>query len=141
MTALVGESEHALQVRVAAYLEVALAGVAWWSGVDHGAGRLAPSVAGLRKARGVKPGIPDIVVLWRGRLIGIELKAGAGRVSTEQEALAAEWRAHGATWSVARSLAEVEAALRAAGVPVRYRVLPNDVGWAFCGWSGGAADA
>ena len=132
------ELEHALQERVAGSLQVALAGVAWWSGIDHGAGKMGKAAAGRRKVRGVKAGIPDIVVLFCGRLIGIELKrAGGGAQSPEQRALEVEWRAQGAGYCVARSLAEVEAALRAEGVPIRYRVRPNGVDWEFCGWGEG----
>ena len=40
--------------------------------------------AGLPKAMVPKAGTPDIVMCWRGRLVGIELKAGRGRMSPAQ---------------------------------------------------------
>lgn len=140
-----GETEHDLQVRVVAFLERALAGVAWWSGIDHGAGKMSDAEAGRRKARGVKPGIPDIVVLWRGLLIGIELKAaagvaskaGAGVQSEEQRAVEAAWLEHGAHYFVCHSALEVNAALVRVGVPLRYRVAANGLSWVFSGWDAG----
>lgn len=132
------ELEHDLQVRVAQYLDVALAGVCWWSAIDHGAGKMGKAAAGRRKLRGVKPGIPDVLVLNRGRLIGIELKRSRGGSQSDGQAgLEVEWRAQGAGYHIARSLQEVEAALRAEGVPVRYRVSANGLAWEFCGWGAG----
>lgn len=129
--------EHGLQEVVAQFLEVALAGVAWWSSVDHGAGAMSKAAAGRRKARGVKPGLPDIIVLYRGRLIGIELKAGRGRASDAQDDLHAAWAAQGASVRMCRSLAEVDGALAGLGVPLRFRVLACGTRWAFSGWGGG----
>lgn len=140
-----GETEHDLQVRVVAFLEPALAGVAWWSGIDHGAGKMSEAEAGRRKERGVKPGISDIVVLWRGRFIGIELKAPAGVLSKaaagvqspEQRVVEGEWRRHGGSYFVCHSLVEVDAALAGLGIPLRYRVAANGLSWVFSGWDSG----
>ncbi len=140
------EPEHDLQVLVASFLDVALAGVALWSSIDHGAGRMTGRTAGRRKARGVKPGWPDIQILFGGTagvrvLLGIELKAGRGRPSAEQEALRGSWEDHGGLYRVCRSLAEVDAAIAAAGIPLRWRVAPCGTRWVFSGWGEGAHGA
>jgi hypothetical protein len=126
-------SEHEIQCEVAEFLARALAGVAWWSGVDHGAGKMGKAAAGMRKARGVRPGIPDIIVLWQGRLIGLEMKDARGVQRAEQRELQAEWQIHGAGYHVCRSLTDVDRALAREGVPMRYRVTNSGLGWSFVG--------
>ena len=57
-------SEHALQVAVAHMLQIVLDPErTWWSSIDAGAGKLSKRSAGMMKARGVKRGIPDIIIL------------------------------------------------------------------------------
>lgn len=133
------EPEHDLQVLVASFLDVALAGVALWSSIDHGAGKMTGRTAGRRKARGVKPGWPDIQIVWGlpsgvRVLLGIELKAGRGQPSDDQRALRNAWLAHGGVYAVCRSLAEVDAAIAAAGIPLRWRVASCGTRWVFAGW-------
>lgn len=130
-------------MQVAGFLDVALAGVALWSSLDAGAGRMTGRSAGRRKARGVKPGWPDVVIVFGGAvgvrvLLGIELKAGRGRQSDEQRAVAAAWESQGGLYRVCRSLAEVEAAIRGAGIPLRYRIASCGTRWVFAGWEGPA---
>jgi hypothetical protein len=77
---------------------------------------------------GLRPGFPDILVLHpaptdiEGRsrciLVGLELKTEAGRQSVVQRAVEAEFQAAGATYSLCRSIDDVQAALDAAGVPL-----------------------
>lgn len=129
-------------MQVAAFLDVALAGVAVWTSLDAGAGKMAGRAAGRRKARGVKAGWPDILVLLGSPaavrvLLGIELKAGKGRPSPEQVAVRAAFSSHGGVYEVARSLLEVDAILVRHGIPLRYRVAPCGNRWFFAG--GGAA--
>lgn len=133
------ELEHDLQVLVASFLDVALAGIALWSSIDHGAGKMTGRTAGRRNARGVKPGWPDVQIIFGVSrdvrvLLGIELKAGRGRPSPEQEALRAAWEAAGGVYRVCRSLLEVDAAIAAAGIPLRWRVSPCGSRWHFAGW-------
>lgn len=118
-------SEHAFQMAVRDFLDVALPAGCWWSAVDAGAGKLSKAAAGRRKARGVKAGFPDIVVIFDGRILGIELKrprgAGvrAGVASEVQGDVAAAWNAAGAPVRVCRSVEEVCRALVAFGIRVR----------------------
>lgn len=59
----------------------------WWCTVGHGGYRLSRNQANLMQARGVRPGVPDVLICHRGRLIGIELKrVKGGSLSEEQKA-------------------------------------------------------
>lgn len=65
---------------VADYLRLALR--TWWTSIDH-------SFAGQkrgaqRKRMGVRPGLPDIWILFEGELYLIELKMPSGRESSVQ---------------------------------------------------------
>jgi hypothetical protein len=56
----------------------------FWTATDP----VAPSVTSgaMRKKRGVKPGVPDVLVWYRGRSITIELKSRRGQCSPSQRA-------------------------------------------------------
>lgn len=119
--------EQALHIQVAGFLAVALRNPTYWTSIDHGAGRMTRAVAGLRKARGVKPGIPDIFVLhptgyYTTLVLGIELKASKGVLSPSQKETYAAFLACNAKYVVCRSVEEVEAFLRARGVPLHATV-------------------
>lgn len=127
---------------MARFLEVSLAGVALWSGLDAGAGKMSSAAAGRRKARGVKPGWPDIVVVWGcpdgvAQLLAIELKTATGVLSAEQKEFREAWEAQGAVYRVARCLREVDEALVAAGIPLRFRAASCGTRWVFAGRGGG----
>ncbi len=110
--------EQTLHLQVADYLRVALRPPVWWSSIDHGAGKMTPASAGLRRARGVKSGIPDIIILWPNNKAGIELKALHGSLSPAQRQTIKEWNAAGAYVAVCKSLDEVVAALTNLGIPL-----------------------
>ena len=63
------------------------------------------------------PGTPDVLVVLppAGRLVGIELKSPAGRISPAQRAVHETLRAAGAVALVVRSIEDLEAGLREAG--------------------------
>jgi hypothetical protein len=120
--------EHDLQKAVAQYLAVALRPPTFWSSLDHGAGKMARASAGLRKARGVKAGLPDVLIMSpvddTGVLVlGIELKSEKGSLSDEQRTVQAAFRACEANYKVCRSIEEVELALREVGIPYRATAL------------------
>lgn len=119
--------EHALQVAVAQYLAVALRPPTIWTSLDAGAGKMSPITAALRKARGVKAGWPDILVIHPGRMpnmatvLGIELKAGKGRTSPAQEDVCLVMRSAGANYAVCRSVDEVADVLFVVGISLHAR--------------------
>lgn len=109
--------EETLQLQVARFLNLALAGNSMWMHVPNGGLRSATEAKRF-KAMGVMAGFPDIAVINDGRLICIELKADKGRLSANQDGCHARLRLARVPVIVCKSIEEVEAALRAAGVPL-----------------------
>lgn len=62
--------------------------------VPNGEAR-SPKTGARLKRQGVRAGEPDYVLLWKGRAIGLELKAEGGRQSPEQRQVEQEWQAAG----------------------------------------------
>ena len=115
-------SEHDLQAAVAEFLALSLPPhEAVFCSIPNG-GKRDKATAGKLKAEGLKPGAPDLLILWRGRAIGLELKTGKGRLSPQQMAFSMRWTTAGGVYAVARSIEEVAALLDAAGVPLMARI-------------------
>ena len=95
--------EQALHRAAAQFLDVALPDDAVWFHPPNGGART-KAEAGIFRALGVKAGVPDLVIVYRGRLIAIELKAPRGRLTAAQRAmhkrliLAAPWWAPARPW-------------------------------------------
>src|SRR5262249_1606873 len=73
----------------------------------------------IRKQRGVKPGVPDIHVLHRGKLIAIELKSRCGKCSPPQRAVREALLRAGAQWWVCRTTRAAMWALAKSNVTFR----------------------
>lgn len=120
-------TEEMLHRTVARFLSLALRSPTIWTSIDAGAGKMSRAAAGRRKARGVKAGWPDILVMhpvaragnnygcW---MLGIELKTAKGRLSPEQKAVAQAFEQAGGFAFVARSVDEVEWYLLDFGIPL-----------------------
>lgn len=86
-------------------------------------GKRDPREAARFVAMGVSPGVPDLIVLGPDRaVVAVELKAAKGRETPAQigwldHFVACGWRA-----DACRSVAEVEALLSMAGVPLKARI-------------------
>jgi len=80
----------------------------------------------MRKKRGVKPGLPDTLILHRGKLVTLELKSRRGRCSTSQRAAREALLRAGAEWWECRSAHAAMWALRKSGV--RFRTLVHNDG-------------
>lgn len=113
------QAEFRLSCVVADYLARALPADACWTHFPAGEARNAITGARLKRM-GLQRGWPDYLVIFQGRLIGIELKAPEtkGRLSAEQLIVAEGFRHNGFGWGLCRSLDDVEALLRGAGVPL-----------------------
>jgi hypothetical protein len=117
-----GGSEHHLQAAVAEFLSFALPPhEAVFCSIPNG-GKRNKATAGKLKAEGLQPGAPDLLILWKGRAIGLELKTRGGRLSPQQMAFSMRWTNAGGVYAVARSLEEVADLLGAAGVPLRAQI-------------------
>ena len=77
------------------------------------------AAAGISKAMGLKAGTPDIVLCWRGRFVGVELKADGERLSPAQHETHDEITLAGGVVTTCRSLDEVMDLLAMLGVPSR----------------------
>jgi hypothetical protein len=60
------------------------------------------------KAMGVVPGIPDLVWVYGGRVIGFEIKTPKGYTSDDQKRIHRIWQANGIDVHVVRSLIEFQ---------------------------------
>lgn len=90
---------------------LALPDDAVWTTCEAG-GKRGKREAGRLKAKGVKPGWPDILVVYRGRLICIELKSEKGRLSKSQKAMHDRLMRAGAVVITAWHIEQVEDFLR-----------------------------
>jgi hypothetical protein len=119
-------NEHALQVAVAHMLQLVLDPErTWWSAIDHAA-KLSPRYGADRKRRGVKPGMPDFIVMANhfvpAVIVGIELKYAKGKLSPAQIEVRDSWQLMGHMIYVARSLEEVQEILEHCHVPMLRRM-------------------
>jgi hypothetical protein len=73
----------------------------------------------FQKRRGVRSGIPDVLVIWRGKPIFVELKSRAGVASKAQKRLRLEMLPAGTDWWMARSARAALMALHLSGVVFR----------------------
>ena len=118
-------SEAAFHRAVARYLALALKPPTIWSTIPSGGGG---RVRGAQlKAAGLKRGLPDILVMhpapyYGGPIVvGLELKAKAGRVSPHQREMMQAFLECRAWYVLCRSLDEVARALEFCKIPVHAR--------------------
>jgi len=113
--------EETLQRSVMEFLRLALPadGVAF--AIPNG-GMRSPREAARMKGMGVTAGVADLLVVFRGRAIFIELKAKAGVMSAAQKEMTRRLVYCGAAVCLCRSVEEVEQSLREACVPLRASV-------------------
>lgn len=115
-------TEEQIQTSVASFLDRSLPDDALWFHCPNGGARNKVVAAKLKWA-GVKAGVPDILIVWRQRLIGIELKAKTGVLSEAQKAMHQRLTLAGAVvLPIARSVDEVEAFLETLGMPLKGRL-------------------
>lgn len=111
-------AEHALHRSVVRFLRLALPDDAAFMHVPNH-GRRGTLEAALLASLGQLPGAPDLLVVWRGRALFIELKTPVGALSKTQKLTHRRLIAAGADVCVCRSLEGVEASLREAGLRLR----------------------
>lgn len=109
--------EDKLQRAIVEYLDWSLPDDAVVFAVPNGGKRHAREAARM-KGLGVKAGIPDLCIVWRGKALFIEVKAIRGVLAQEQRAMIHKLEYCGSLVWVARSVEQVELVLRDAGVPL-----------------------
>lgn len=80
------------------------------------------AAAGISRAMGLRAGVHDLVLCWRGRFIGIEIKAPKGRVTPEQKRWHGEVEAALGESYVIYDVGELAYLLRQWGVVLKGRV-------------------
>jgi len=111
------QREWSLQRSIVVYLSKALPLTAYFTSIDIGSAGSAQA-GQLRKARGVKPGIADIMVIWSGTVLFLEIKVGT-QPSDAQKLFRDQVTANGCWWALARCPEDVEQACTLAGIPLR----------------------
>jgi hypothetical protein len=113
--------EERLHRDIAEYLDRALGGCAWWTTFPSGGGG---RVRGAKlKGMGLKPGVPDILIIDDGRALWLELKSPKGTVKPRQTTCHEALRlARSDVAERVRSLDDAEAALLRWGVPLKARI-------------------
>lgn len=59
-------------------------------------------------AKGQKKGFPDLLILFKGKCLGIEIKTTTGRQSKEQKEIEQQFKKNGAEYYIVRSLEDVK---------------------------------
>jgi hypothetical protein len=77
----------------------------WWCHVPNGGFRTAVEAA-IFKSLGLIPGVPDLLLVYRGQTYGLELKAQGGRLSPTQIATHERMRQAGAIVETANGIDE-----------------------------------
>lgn len=114
--------EQALQIAVANVLRMALPGDCFWTFINNGMGR-SKVEGGIAKAMGQRAGVPDLLFVYRGRALFIEMKAGKNRPDDNQIKCHGDLATAGAPVATCWSQEDVEAALKGWGVPLRAKVM------------------
>lgn len=110
--------EDDLQRQVVTFFRWALPDDAVYFAVPNGGKRHAKGAARM-VGLGLRAGIPDLCVIWRGQAYFVELKAAKGVLSEHQRQMHKKLIYCGAPVVVCRSLECVEESLREFGVPLR----------------------
>lgn len=120
--------EQDLHIAVAELMNAILDPVVLFFHCPNGGAR-SKAEAGILKAMGVKAGVNDLYFSWPiehsdlppdyHKTLWIELKAGKGRLSTEQAKFQGQARHIGHHVAIARTIDEIEPILRAHKVPLR----------------------
>ena len=113
--------EHDLHRSVAEFLNVALPPDVYWTTIGHGGFPLSQALAGRMKARGLKAGVPDILLVVNGQARFIELKIEGGYLSPAQKCTIEQLACAGASVEICRSILDVQETLIAWGVTLRAR--------------------
>ena len=110
--------EDPFQIEAAAMLDVILPDDCVWCHIPNG-GKRPRKTAGLLKKMGQKAGMPDNLILWRGRPYWVELKARKGVLKDSQKDMIPRLEAAGSPVAVARTLSDIVACLTGWGIPLK----------------------
>ena len=115
--------EDRFRARCRMYLDAALPAPGWFTAIEHGrkhGGSDQQRMAewSRMKAQGVKVGIADLMIVYRGRVLWAELKVGKNKPSEAQVGFAEAMEANEFSWRVIRSVTALHEYLEDIGLPV-----------------------
>ena len=110
--------EDRLQSRCRMLLDSHLQPPCWWSSVGHERKQTLRQGA-IQKARGVKRGLPDVMIWAPGFFLGVELKTARNTTTDAQDGFAQAMERLGHGCAVVRSVEGLGEALERHGVPLR----------------------
>ncbi|MBN9534829.1 MAG: VRR-NUC domain-containing protein [Alphaproteobacteria bacterium] len=113
------KEEQGLQERLVQVLAMALPKNCFFFAVPNGGSRHVLEGVALKK-QGVVAGVPDLVFVWQGRFVGLELKSKYGEVRPVQVDVHHKIIEAGGRVEVARSIGEACDRLRECGIPVQH---------------------
>lgn len=127
-------TEDQFHIAVAELLETVLRMPTFYTTFPAGYGRLSKATSGRLKKKGMRAGMPDILIFHpvqpphphRTCCIGLELKVGGNSVTSVQRSTHALLQAVAVRVFVVRTLNDVLAALRNANIPHRQGILLHD---------------
>jgi hypothetical protein len=128
-------TEDEFHISVAQLLDVCLSPPTFYTTFPAGYGRLSKATSGRLRAKGMKAGMPDILVFdtcnmianrTYTKVIGLELKAGGNSLSSAQRGTHAKLQAVGVRVYIVRCLNDVTSALHDAGIKHRSVHIPKD---------------
>lgn len=123
--------EQKFQQILVQWLNLALPRTVFWTAIDASIGLpkdLARRTGAFKKSMGVRAGVPDLLFVYQGWALFIELKVdyygGArgvvkGKLSRDQQQIQVEIMSAGSAFCVCRTISQVEQALRDFGIPLR----------------------
>jgi hypothetical protein len=111
------DRDVAKKPEAAAELAKYLPADAFWSALENRP--LSPLAGLLQKRRGVRSGLPDLHILYRGKSIYVEMKSHRGLASPAQKKVRSKLLAASAEWWMARTWRTALTALHLSGVPLR----------------------
>jgi hypothetical protein len=103
--------EQDLQRAVLEHLELCAVPNCYWFHVGNGGWR-SPVEAKVLKSLGVRPGVPDLILIYGGKTFGLELKTEIGKLTSVQRTAHVLMRAAGAEVEVAYGIDEALELLR-----------------------------
>jgi hypothetical protein len=97
------QPERALQVALVEHLQWRASPDLWWAHYPSG-GRRSRIAGAILKGMGARAGVPDLLLVSRGRLFAMELKSDRGRLSPVQRETHAAMRKAGVVIGVAGNI-------------------------------------
>ena len=110
--------EDRLQSRCRMLLDSHLQPPCWWSSVGHER-KMTLRQGQMQKARGVRRGLPDVMVWAPGYFLGVELKHGSNTATEDQRAFGQAMAALGHGYAVVRSVEQLVDVLEEHGIPLQ----------------------